>query len=296
MTTSFPLAPQVSGRVLTIDMALNQPTIVTNRILALTADKLLIDKFLTANGQDIRGGGLIFTRQTAADSYLERDVEQRAPGQEYPIVWGQKNPAEISRPEDWGGKFFVTDEARIRNVVSEFDDDVTRLANTIVRKLNARVIAEIEEHIGGENTVPGHDWGDVVTVGPPDSLTPNSERPASDWANAQLAAELQELGYRYDTLILHPQEEKTLKDAYGENLAAALESAGLTPFSSPRVTPGVGYVVERGKAGVVAFERPLTTEVWREEATKRTWLQSYAIPAIAITAPPAIKKLTGLAG
>lgn len=293
---SSPLIPKLTGRQLTVDAALNTPTLITQRIAALTADQLVIDKFLSATGQKVEGGALLYTQAGTENLYTTRDVEERSPGTEYPVVMGERPEPKLSYAEDWGGKFWVTDEARERNNVSEFDDNVTQLANTIVRKINQRVIDAIENAITGNGVVPGHDWGNVITNGPLDALTPNHQRPAADWASAQLSADMDELGIVYDLLVLHPQEHAALKVAYGEDLAAVLASNGLSVFTSPRLAPGTGYAVEKGKGGIMAYEKPLNTTTWRSEERRITWVQSYAVPAIAVTNPLAIKKLTGLAG
>ncbi|MEE2058273.1 major capsid protein [Rhodococcus artemisiae] len=293
---SYPLIPKLTGRQLTVDAALNAPTLITQRIAALTSDQLVIDKFLSATGQKVEGGALLYTQASAENFYTTRDVEERSPGAEYPVVQGERPAPKLAEAEDWGGKFWVTDEARERNNVSEFDDNVTQLANTIVRKINQRVIDAVEAAITGNGVVPGHDWGAVITTGVPEELTPNNERPASDWASAQLAADMDELGVTYDLLVLHPQEHRALKVAYGEDLAAVLASNGLSVFTSPRLAPGTGYAVEKGKGGIMAYEKPLNTTTWRDEARRITWVQSFAVPAVAITNPPAIKKLTGLGG
>ena len=297
---NYSLSPQISGRNLTVDYVLKTPNYITNRIASLANDQLIVDKFLAPSAQPVLGGAILFTPATAAEMYTSRDLEQRAPGDEYAVVNGKRPNPQLALAEDWGGKFFITDENRIRNNVSDIDDSTTQLTNTIVRKINKRTIEAVEAAIaglGGAGVVPGNDWSDIVTVGDPTTLTPNADRPAADWANAQLVADTEELGYKFDTLVLNPQEEANLKIAYGENLAAVLESAGITTvFASPRVTAGTGYITQFGKAGVIGFELTLRTEVWRDEARRGTWVQAYAVPAIAITRPSAVKKLTGLAG
>ncbi|WP_030515516.1 major capsid protein [Nocardia sp. NRRL WC-3656] len=297
---NYSLSPQINGRNLTVDYVLKTPNYITNRIAALAADQLVIDKFLAPSAQAVTGGAILFTPATAAEMYTSRDLEQRGPGDEYAIVNGDRPNPQLAPVEDWGGKFFVTDENRIRNNISDIDDSTTQLTNTIVRKINKRTIDAVESAIaklGGSGVVPGHDWSNVITVGDPTTLTPNAARPAADWANAQLVANMEELGYKFDTLVLNPQEENSLRIAYGENLAAVLESAGITTvFATPRVTAGTGYVTQFGMAGVIGFELTLRTEAWRDEAKRGTWVQAYAVPAIAITRPSAVKKLTGLAG
>ncbi|NKZ70928.1 hypothetical protein GTA09_14450, partial [Rhodococcus hoagii] len=54
------------------------------------------------------------------------------------------------------GKFQILDDQINRNDVSYIDQQTTQLTNTIVRKLNDAPLAAIEEHIGAENTLAGH--------------------------------------------------------------------------------------------------------------------------------------------
>jgi len=52
--------------------------------------------------------------------------------------------------------------------------------------------------------------------------------------------------------------------------------------------------VARGQVGFLDYERQLSTETWREQATRRTWIQSYVMPVMGITNPYAIRKVVGL--
>lgn len=288
------LIPELVGRRLTVDVALQTPTILRNRIAQLADEQLLLDKFFTAGGS-VQGGGILYSQIKASDFYTRNDVERRAPGAEYAVVEGVDPEPKLATVTDWGGKFQVLDEQIKRNDASYIDQQTTQLSNTIVRRLNDAAIAAVENAIGAENTIVGHNWGAVVTTGPETELTPNSQRPAADFAAAQLAADLQELGIKHDLLIVHPNQAFALSVAYGENLGDVLESNGLDLFSSPRVTAGVAYAVQKGQAGVVGFEQPLTVETYDERATRSKWVQGYAVPAFAVERPYAVKKITGLA-
>jgi hypothetical protein len=50
------------------------------------------------------------------------------------------------------------------------------------------------------------------------------------------------------------------------------------------------------QAGVLGFERGLTTEVIPEFTRRSTWVQVYAVPVMAVPTPGAVRKITGLAG
>ena len=126
--------------------------------------------------------------------------------------------------------------------------------------------------------------------------TPNNERPFADFAAVQLAADREELGVSYDLWLVNPQELHNLRVAYGVELSAILADAGLEIFPSNRITAGTAYAVARAQVGFLDYEQGLATETWREQKTKRNWVQSSVLPIMGVTNPYSIKKLTGLAG
>lgn len=263
------LLPQLSGRLLTVDVALKQPSTIQARIATLADEQILLDKLYTGLGTPVQGGGLLYSVIKASDFYSS-EVERRSPGAEYRVVEGVDPEQKLAVPADWGGKFQVTDEQRDRNDISYIDQQVTQLSNTIARKLDVAALVAIEAAIDSSNTITGHTWNGLVFVGPEANLTPSASRPTADLSAAQLASDLQELGVKHDLLIVHPNQAHALRVAYGDQLDAMLTSAGLKIFSNPRMTPGVAYVCERGKVGTVGFERQLTVDVWDDRSTRST--------------------------
>lgn len=297
-TVAYPLGtPTVVDNKLTVDTALNQPGRITKRIADLTLQKFIVDKIFGSSGADVAAGAIIYDQVTENDLYTSRDVEQRGPSDEYPIIYGERGEPMVAKAEDWGGKFFVTDEARSRNKVAEFDQDVTRLANTIVRKVNQRAVATLESAItalGGAGVVVGHDWSSAILTGT--SPTPTAQQPVADFTNTQLAADTDELGVVYDLWLVNPNQKAALANVYGAEYKALLESLGVSIFDSNRVPAGTAYAVATGQVGFLDYEKKLQTETWREQSTRRTWVQSFAMPIMGVTNPYAVKKVTGLAG
>ncbi|MBW4813167.1 MULTISPECIES: major capsid protein [Rhodococcus erythropolis group] len=295
---AYPLgAPTLVGGVLTVDTALKQPQRITKRLADITLQKFIVDKIFSSSGVSVASGAVIYDQVVANELYTARDIEQRAAGNEYPIVGGERQDPKTASAEDWGGKFYITDQAKSRNDVVYFDNQVTQLANTVVRKVNARAVATLESAIAGLNgagVVPGHDWSNVTLSG--NAPTPNAERPGADFAKVQLAADREELGVVYDLWIVNPQEKANLVIAYGEDYEAILRASGIEIFDSNRVTAGTAYAVARGQVGFLDYEVGLTTETWREEKTRKNWVQSYVQPIFGVTNPYSIKKVTGLAG
>lgn len=293
------LTPTLSGLDLTVSVVMQQPNRITERISSLAGDQLVLDKIFHTLGKPVTGGAMLYNVLTADQFFVDEDqtIQQRGPGDEYPVVLGVDPIPKVAHPEDWGGKFPVQDERLRRNDIEYLNDQVTQLTNTIVEKLNTRALAVLDQLAGTpQNTIPGHDWLNARTIGPPDDLTDGADLPAADIANAQLVGEMERLGAKYDTLIVSPQEKNSLRICYGDRLEAMLASMGVEMFSYPLQTPGTAWLVERGQVGICGFEEPLKTETWREPKNRTSWVQSYAVPTLGINKPHKAKKLTGLGG
>lgn len=295
---AFPLGtPTLSGNTITVDTMLQQPTRITRRIADLTLQRFIATRIFAPGGQ-VNGGAVIYDQAVLNELYTDRDVEERAAGQEYPLVTSSRTTPLVATPEDWGGKFFVTDMAKRRNDQALFNNQVTQLANTIVRKINQRAISTLEaalSGLGGAATFVGQNWGTVVTGG--SSQSNATAFPAADFAKAQLLADVDELGVTYDLWLVNPQEKYRLALVYGSDLMDVLASFGIREvYASNRVTAGTAYAVASGQVGFLSMERGLTTETWYEAKTRRDWVQSSVVPVMGVTNPYAIKKITGLAG
>ncbi|KUI29476.1 hypothetical protein AU196_03855 [Mycobacterium sp. IS-1742] len=293
------LTPELNGLNLTVSVALKQPNRITERIANLAADQLVLDKIFHTLGTPVTGGAMLFNEVKIDDYFLDpnQTIEERAPGTEYPIVKRVDPRPQLAKPQDWGGKFAVEDERVHRNDTEYLNDQTTQLTNTIVERLNTRALEILDAAAGtGQNTIPGNDWMNAFTSGPESTLTPNTELPAADLAAALMVGKNERLGTTYDTLLVNPQEEMSLRVAYGDRLEAMLRSLGLTMFSHVHITAGTAWVVQRGQVGIIGFEEILKTETWRDPHKRTSYVQAYAVPAMAVNKPHCAKKLTGLAG
>lgn len=302
MTTSpvaYPLGPPVvAGTNVTVDLAYKQPGRITKRLSDLTLQKFIAPELFSGSGTNTTAGAIIYDVLTINELYTTNDVEQRGPSDEYPAVRGERPTPQTAKSEDWGGKFWMSDEAIRRNDIREMDRLTRQLANTLVRKINQRTVAVLENVItnlpGGAGVIPGNDWSDVTLTG--NTPTPNNERPFADLMSAQLAADVEELGYEYNVWVVNPQEYYNLRIAYGPEIMAILADADVSLFRSNRVTAGTAYAAVRGGVGFLDYEQQLQTETWREPKTKQNWVQSSVLPIMGVTDPYAVKKITGLAG
>jgi hypothetical protein len=103
-----PLVPQLSGRNLTVDVALKTPTILRERIAELADDQILLPRLFRPLGAQVQGGAIAYSVLAASD-FFTSNIEKRTPGAEYAVVQGVSPEQRLALVEDHGGKFAVTD-------------------------------------------------------------------------------------------------------------------------------------------------------------------------------------------
>ena len=280
--------PKVVGTTITVEQMLQQPTRITRMIMDLTLERFISD-LIFARGGGVSGGAVIYDKATESEAYAGRDVEQISPGAEFPLVMSEQMVPDVAEVEKWGGKVFITDEARDRNDSAAFTKQIRQLANTIVRKLNQRAVEEVNSAlVGGTRDIVGNNWATYD----PEVHAPNKS-PGYDFGRADMIAETDEMGVDFNLWILNPQEVLSLQAIYGPNLNAP----GIPNiYSTPRVTPGQGIVCAQNQAGQQRIEKPLYSVTYREEKTERTWVQSGVRPLWFVDNIFALLRFTGLAG
>lgn len=291
---AHPLGPPVvSGSLVTVDTMLNQPTRVTRMIMDLSLQRFIADRvFASAGG--VTGGAVIYDQALTNQLYSARDVQRIAPGEQFPIITGERVAPKVAEVEKWGGKVFITDEARERNNSTALTNELRKLTNTIIRKINARSIAELENALGNfpSQTYTGHDWNAYQPAGTTPSAL--SASPFADLLTAQMLADKDELGVNYDTVLLNPLNVLRLRQLFSSTLIQGLDDVNLTIYSSNRVAVGTGYIVASQQVGEMRIEKPLGTETWREQETERNWIQSSVRPVVYVTNPFSVRKITGI--
>jgi len=291
---AHPLGPPVvSGTTVTVDTMLQQPTRVTRFIMDLSLQRFIADRvFQSAGG--VSSGAVIYDQATANQLYLDRDVQRVSPAGEFPLATSSRLVPKLAQVEKWGAKVFVTDEAKDRNLSVQLTNQLRQLTNTIIRKINARAVAELEANF---TAIPalvytGNDWNAYQPGGTSPSALANS--PMANLMMAQMLADKDELGVSYDTVLLNPLNLFRLNQVYGSGLVKGLDEINMTLYSSNRVAVGTAYIVASQQVGEMRVEKPLSTETWREQETERTWIQSSVRPVMYVTNPYATRKITGI--
>ncbi len=289
MPSTNPLIPDLAGRYMTVDVALNSPTFIRDAIAELATEQTLLDKFFSNLGAPVQGGAMLYTVTDFGDLFTS-DVEARAPLAEYKVVEGVDPDPHRALVTDYGGKFQVSFEQRNRNAIDYLTQQTRQLANRIALKLDSLALTTVNAAAIEDILIDG-DWSDLVFEGPLDQITPSADRPSAHLSAAQLEFDLDRMGVRPDLIVCNPTQAHQLRTAYGDALGRMLESAGVSMFSHVGITENEVFVLQRGRPGILGLEVPLTVDVWEDRATRSWWVQAYVVPAFAINRPYAAKKL-----
>lgn len=286
--------PSVSGATITVDMMLNEPTRVSRYVSDIALQTFFANRIFATPG-GVTGGAVVYDMLTSNDLYPTRDVQNVEPGAEFPIVTMDRPTPLVAQVEKFGGKFFVTDEARDRNQDTQLRNGARKVANAIVRGTNARAIAVLDAVVTSQSrTLAAANTWTVSTTTAAGTIT-KAQEPAAVFAAVRGQADAEEMGVSYDLLVLNPAQVTKFITYYGAtNWEAILAANNLDVISSNRVTAGTGYFVEEGQVGEMRFEKPLSTETWREYSTQRTWSQTDIRPVMYATNPFSVLKVTGL--
>lgn len=286
------LTPTVENNTLSVAAIMSQPTLIRTKIAELTEGNELLSTFFTPLGAPVQGGGILHPRLSGAERYTADDVVERAPGDEYQVVRAIDPEYRMAAVRDYGAKTSITDEEIARGDVSALNAKVSQLTNDLVRKLNTKALAAIDE-AAPATLATANPWETFLTVGPADLITPNAQRPLADMLRAKRMFADDRLGFVPDTLLASPADAENLGIGYGAELEQVLAAAGLSLVVNPYVSEGRAYVVQKGKAGVLGYEAPLTLDVIDKRETREKLLQVYAVPAFAVDRPQAVKVITG---
>lgn len=294
MGSFYPGSAQLDDGIITIDQVLKDPILIEERVAEIASKNLIVDTIFSEGG-DVQGGAVIYSKITEKHLYTENDVAERQPGDEYPVVYSSQPERQLARVRDFGGKFSVSDEARLRNQSIDFDNDTTRLANTITRKINRVAIETLDAVIdAGENVQLAAltPWLGVQLDGA--TPTPPHERPHAHIADVFARAESMELGIEYSRMLVSPSTHATLRTIYGTGLGSMLDDFGLELTASPYVSDDLVFLVDKDNAGFVRYEEGLTVRTWEDEAHRQTWVQGYAVPVMGVTLPAAVATIHGI--
>jgi hypothetical protein len=289
------MAPaSVSGGQLTVDTLLNQPTRITREITDYVVLSSYFMPKVFRNVSAPGGGAYLYYPLEDNDLYgdTSRDVQDVAPGSEFPIVGSTRKEPLIEPVKKYGGKFFITDEDRERNDPSIVRRKEQQLANLMARRLETVGIKKLNDAATAANrdfAVPT--WKNVNK-----DTTADDQEPYAGFALVAASAVNEELGITYTQLIANPTDMARLRIVYQQDLEAMLRDVGITSWTTtPRQPAGTALLTAGDQAGFLGWEKVPSTETWRDQAEQVSWVQHDGRPAIVVDNTYAVRRLTGIA-
>lgn len=297
---TYPLGPpSVSGTTITVDVALNNPTIITREIAQL-ADQHFFASDVFSDAGGVQGGAVLYELPptTATDLYSERAIQEVAPGEEFPINTFLRGVPVVAKPRKLGTKFPVTKEARLRNNARLMQRAMVQTANTIALTLDTMAINVMNTAItANTRTVAGQSW--ATAAGVTNLNTSGTNMPISDILGVQTVLEGEQRGHQVNSIIINPAQKLSLSQTAvraGTTIDAILAAAGITSWtSSKRVTAGTAILYEAGMVGGWANEFPLIGVVEWDWENECWWYQWSVSPLMFVDNPYSLYQLTGIA-
>ncbi len=288
-----PPAPTITGALITVDAFLRTPSRVQRVVEDLALNRFVADLIFSAG--DAQGGAVIYDRVLASELFTTRDVQAIEPGSEFPVVdvdQATPTPAVVSK---WGGAGIVTYESRDRDSRDELNRQLTRLRNTLVRKVDTVAMAALSADPSVGTQVASANWstsGDII----------------ADLETARSTIDNADLGYEADTIIINPAQRLDIsknaalrnalpRETVASNPVTSRDLNGLLSFPnwivSNRVPAGTIYVMQSKVIGSQRDEVALYTRVVDQPERERVLLMAGRRTVPIITDPLAAVKITG---
>lgn len=296
---TYPLGPpSITGTTMTVDVLLNNPTVITRDIARLAeANFFASSVFSDAGG--VEGGAVLYELPptTTTDLYMANAIQEVAPGEEFPTNYPNRGVPVVAKPRKLGTKWEVTKEAKKRNNTRVIQRAMTQTANTIALTLDAMAMGVMNTAItANSRTVAGQSWATAAAV--TNANTSGTNHPVSDILGVQTVLEGEERGQHINSIILNPAQMLSLTQIairQGVTVNQILAAAGITSVTvSKRVTAGTAILYEAGQVGGWANEFPLVGVVEWDWVTESWWYQWSVSPVMFVDNPYAIYRLTGL--
>lgn len=293
-----PPVPTVNGQAITVDAFLQDPLRVWKVISDLTLQRFVAD-MIYAPGGTATGGAVIFDQVLTNNLYMDRDVQAIAPGSEFPILTDDQEVPLVARTVKWGGAAVITYEERDRDRRDVLRRELTKLRNTIVRKVDSVAVATLRAapiqtvnasaSWAGGSASSGHIFEDIMT-----GLT---------------VIDKLDMGYRLDTALISPTTELSLitngnlRDAIWKSrgaVASPLASArlegllGLTYYVTNRVSDNEVILLPSQQAGSISDEKPLYTRVVDQPERERILVMGARLTVPYVTDPLSVVRITGM--
>lgn len=293
-----PAAPTIAGGKITVDLLLKDPTRVERQVQTMVKNKFIADEIYGPGPAN--GGAVIYTEVTDADIelYLRGEIEDIAPGSEFPILSSATSDPKVARVVKRGGAVQFTYEDVRRDRWDVIRRGLTQLANTMIRKHDALAVGVLVSNPNVQTLAAAAGWN-----------TTNAD-PSDDIVIARSMVEDRlEFGYVIDGVLMNPQQKEDLLRNKQIKDRMPRESKELNPlisgqlanlldipnwYTSIRVPAGTTFFLARKQIGSIHDEIAPYTRVIDDPKTESYWVMGGRVSVPAITDPLACVKVTGV--
>lgn len=298
ITPGLQPTPTVTNQNMTVSVFLNNPPLVQRSLNDLTNERLVTPQ-LYGRGPDTTAGAVAYDQLTANDLYLTRDVAKIAPGAQFPRTTDEVPVPLIAAIDKWGTEEKIPKEVELRNNFSKVSRTMTKIANTIVRKVDVVGLQALKDADTLDYTFSAT-WAasDINAI-------------IAGLIGARLKSIQTKMGYRPDTLLLNTTHSARLLTAAidtGKKLFGEFEQAsvvrngyvgrlmGFDIFESDQLEDDEpGWLIERGRIGEISNETDLFTDVYYDKSCQSWIVQGSRSFVPYVTDPLAAVELIGIA-
>lgn len=283
----FPPAPPTisPSNLITVSLFLNNPPMVQRSVETLAYQRFVAD-VVFGTGPTATGGAVIYDQLlSSAYLFMDRDVQEIAPGGEFPVLTSSAPAPLVAIARKWGGEVYLTDEEVRRDNRNVLARELARLRNTITKKVDTVAMAALRA-------------APLTTAAASGSWRTAATDIIADLAVANGAVTNVDLGYQADTVLINPREEIALLSDADIRTALPRERTdvpiatgnlgrllGDDFIASNRITPGEYFVVQRGTIGGISDEVPLYTKPIPDQRREVTWLHGARVVTPYVTDP-----------
>lgn len=299
---TFPLSPAHVNEqgMITMSMLVKEPTRLSNYVAKLVEANLVSQFLFTSTAA--RGGAIMYDRLETNTATVDQKPGVIAPGAEFPAFSTTQGKPMVDPVIKTGGHYDLTREAEKRNDPVILQRGASRVANTMAKDIDDRAFKVIDEVITTMDKalkLESSGWAAAGKVTASNKTAVTGEgKIIDDLEEAKLKIEETNLGYIPDTLVLKPRDAKNLRTVLGVNRwSDVLNTLGLRLYvaNTDALSNGEGLLLQRGVAGVMGVEDPISTDNEYIKARQLTRFYTWVTMAFGVTDPFSVVKLSGLA-
>lgn len=281
------------GPQVTVDTALQMPNIIARALIDLAYQRFVADRILAKGTPDqVRGGAAVFQRSESL--FPDRGAEEVGTRSQWPRSGWTVPDLFAAAVKKYGLESPVSDEARRRNAMDELARALRKIANAVVKFVDATAMAAIIADPAVQTATATAQWSNA------------GAKIILDIASARNLIVNIDFGYEANTLIVNPAQELSLLTDTTIQTVLPRESTPRNAVVTGRPVPILGLdqilvtnqltagkviVTDAGTVGSIADEIPLADEgYFTYDVNSGAGQTGFGPPQIPLQQPPMFAK------